>query len=495
MKKLLLALVTVLALTVAGAEPFEWSFERVDGAVEVIAVVAPAHYLYAEHTTVTGKSADKVEVASIASPESRMIVDDFTGEDMPVFGAGRHVWRFPPEVFLADIAYMGCRVESEAGPPMCFMPQEITLGGELSEAPPAEAETAAILPQFRVERTLIGLANAEEMIAFLQGEEQADPLAGRNFWLLLILIFLGGAALNLTPCILPLIPVNLAIISGGGRKLPAAICYSAGMAGMFGGLGVIAVSVGGVFGGLNHLWWFNLGVGVMMLALSLSMFGVFNIDLTRYRSFRIDQWKRGRLVGVFFMGVIAALLAGACVAPVITSVLIIAATGAAAGEPFAILWPFWLGVGMAAPWIVAAAGLTALPKPGAWMRYVKWGFGVAILLLGVYYLVIGYRQLPVASTARDYCMDSEIARLEEALSTARDTGKPVFVELWSTTCKNCLYMERTTFADARVRAALEDFIKVKIQLEDFRHPAARELMSKFSSPGLPTVAIIHPEGK
>ena len=129
------------------------------------------------------------------------------------------------------------------------------------------------------------------------------------------------------------------------------------------------------------------------------------------------------------------------------------------------------------------------------MRYVKWAFGAAILLLAAYYLIIGFRQMPIASTAQGYSMENEVARLEDALTESRNTGKPVFVELWSTTCKNCLYMEKTTFADAGVRALLENFVKAKIQIEDFRHPAARELMRRFDSPGLPTVAVIHPEKK
>ena len=76
------------------------------------------------------------------------------------------------------------------------------------------------------------------------------------------------------------------------------------------------------------------------------------------------------------MGAVAALLAGACVAPVVIQVVLFSSNLYATGTTIALALPFFLGVGMAIPWPIAGAGLAALPKPGVWMVRVKQAFGV-----------------------------------------------------------------------------------------------------------------------
>ena len=85
------------------------------------------------------------------------------------------------------------------------------------------------------------------------------------------------------------------------------------------------------------------------------------------------------------MGTVAALLAGACVAPVVISVLVQATTLYNRGVVIGLFLPFVLGLGMGLPWPFAGAGLSFLPKPGPWMARVKYGFGALILLFALYY--------------------------------------------------------------------------------------------------------------
>ena len=85
------------------------------------------------------------------------------------------------------------------------------------------------------------------------------------------------------------------------------------------------------------------------------------------------------------MGIVAALLAGACVAPVLIAVLLHSAAVYEAGNPAGLLLPFLLGLGMGLPWAFAGAGIAVLPKPGQWMMHIKHAFGVLIILVGIYY--------------------------------------------------------------------------------------------------------------
>ena len=90
------------------------------------------------------------------------------------------------------------------------------------------------------------------------------------------------------------------------------------------------------------------------------------------------------------MGAVAALLAGACVAPVVIQVVLFSSGLYATGTRVALALPFVLGLGMAIPWPIAGAGMAALPKPGAWMVRVKQAFGVVILGTALYYGHLAY---------------------------------------------------------------------------------------------------------
>ena len=114
------------------------------------------------------------------------------------------------------------------------------------------------------------------------------------------------------------------------------------------------------------------------------------------------------------MGVVAALMAGACVAPVVISVLLLSAHLYGAGMVAGLLLPFLLGLGMALPWPFAGAGLSLLPKPGQWMKWVKYSFGVLILLFAAYYgylagsLFLSRHSLTVFARSQSACRQAGI---------------------------------------------------------------------------------------
>jgi thiol:disulfide interchange protein len=232
------------------------------------------------------------------------------------------------------------------------------------------------------------------------------------------------------------------------------------------------------------------------------MFDVITIDFSKYSGgIRFADSRRGSLALAFAMGGIAALLAGACVAPVVIEVVLFASNLYAKGTSIALALPFLLGVGMATPWPVAGAGLAALPKPGAWMVRVKQVFGVLILVTAAYY---GYEAFSlfsnrwvdasaVTSSVSEKIKEGWHNSLADGLATAKREGKPVLIDLWATWCKNCLTMDKTTFADAQVRSALDGYVKIKFQAEDPDQQPARAVMQRFDAVGLPTYVILRPK--
>ncbi len=441
----------------------------------------------------------------------------------------------PPAADSIVVTYQGCQGN------LCFLPEEVTLAIGASGPAPAAGTGANVtgredlLPSDHCLQTLIQTANAPlaargeprrlagyaDVPAFLAFLDPAAAPPETSAWRLflddprqfylrrgvgpsLLLILIGGILLNLTPCVLPMIPVNLAIIGAGSANTSRAarfglgLVYGLGMALVYGALGLVVVLSGSVFGTINSSPVFNGAVAVLFVALALAMFDVWQLDFSRFRKTGGLAGK-ARLPAVLVMGGVSALLAGACVAPVLIAVLALAGSLYAQGVTLALALPFLLGVGMALPWPLAAAGLAILPKPGAWMEKVKKAFGVLILLLAAYYAwnaVSALRAPTAAASAGPAQADSPFRRFDfsadppEAfdalLREAAASGRPVLLDFGAHWCKACKLMDATTLRDPAVVEKLRDAFPIQILADFPNKPPAREALAPFAVPGYPT---------
>ena len=365
--------------------------------------------------------------------------------------------------------------------------------------------------RFDVLATAGGYLDEEQFLEFIRraetGEAERGWFEGRGPFAILALILLGGLALNLTPCVLPMIPINLAIIGAGARAssrwrgFALGSAYGAAMAIVYGGLGLAVILTAGTFGTINASPWFNLGIALLFVVLALAMFDVVTIDFSSLQS-RLPGGGSGQgtFLLAFGMGTVAALLAGACVAPVVIQVIVFSSNLYGAGVTLALALPFILGVGMAIPWPLAGAGLTALPKPGPWMVRVKQAFGVFILGTAIYYGYLSYGLFSqrwvdpdlVAESVQELIAEGWYPSLDLGLAAAEAEEKPVLLDIWATWCKNCLTMDRTTLKADGVQDALDGYVKVKFQAEDLGSSPAREVMERLEAIGLPAYAILRP---
>ena len=484
------------------------------------------HVIYAERLRLEDGQGNQSGRLQLPAPVAA--VDKVTGKKKLVYPGD-----FAAELSLTSalpttvvVKFQGCSNSA------CYFPERHTfvIGADLQvrEQPAAETGTiptsadgpassagwSAEADHFVVRARTTGYLKADDLLTFLQNAtrtdgaatQPADRLEGAGLGLMLLLILLGGAGLNLTPCVLPLIPINLAIIGAGRAARSRAdgfrqgAAYGAGMALTYGVLGSFVVLSGAKFGALNSSPWFNAVIAGVFVVLAVAMFGKLNLDFGRLGGGvgeRVRGFKSRRLLAFGFGGM-AALLAGACVAPVVISVLLLAANLYGQGLLLGLSLPFVLGLGMALPWPFAGASLSLLPKPGKWMNWVKSGFGAVILLFALYYGQLAWRlfaprfstsSLVAAPGAADAMPDSNAA-FAEALARARREGKPVFVDFQASWCKNCEAMELTVFNQSAVQERLKDFVVVKYQAERPNESPAREVLDRFGALGLPTYVVL-----
>ncbi len=439
--------------------------------------------------------------------ESRVFPDDFTRR-YRLQGA------LPlPMPMTVAVSFQGC---SDG---VCMLPETVrfTLGeaaeGQIvvagREASPALAEGEAgawltLARRFQERGRATGYMDQDAFLAWAaQAEEGAaaeDDVLRRVFTrygllLAALLVIPLGLLLNLTPCVLPMIPINLAIIGAGakaggkGRGFRQGGVYGLGMALTYGGLGLLAVLTGGRFGALNASPWFNLAVAVIFVILALAMFDVLVIDLSRWRRGGGEGGAMG-LAGVFVLGAVAAVLGGACVAPVLIWVLLLAADLWSRGNAVGLALPFLLGVGMALPWPVLGAGMARMPRPGAWMEHVKRVIGVLILLGAAYYawLAVTLFRPPAAGAAN--APDGWHTDLVAAMRTAEQTGQPLFLDFWGVTCKSCTAMKATTFKAPAVIQRMQPWVKVAVQADAVHDEFAAAVLRHYEVVGLPTYLLL-----
>ncbi len=362
----------------------------------------------------------------------------------------------------------------------------------------------------------------------------------------LITIFFIGLALNLTPCVYPMLTVTVSIFGNQTdtnflRVFSKALVYVLGIATMYSVLGVLAALSGGLFGSALQSPWVLFSIGVMLFALALSSFGLYEITLPYWLTSRLGGTQSTGYIGVYLSGLVVGVFAAPCIGPPVIALL---AFVGAKGDVVFGFWSFFiLSLGLGLPYLILGTFsglLTKLPRSGVWMVWVKKLFGVvlvgvalfyiglaffpkltawvipATLLIGGVYLGFIERSgagqprflafkwvLGVAAIVGGVHMSNVLLKpsvvwtpyIQETFDAARAEGRPIVLDFYADWCIPCLELDRSTFTDPDVIEAMDAYVRFKVDLTNFDSPESEALRQQFDVAGVPTILFLDEAGQ
>ena len=385
-----------------------------DGLTRLSGTVAPGYYLYRHRLSVV---ADGGAALPLQLSTGKAKTDEFFGRtevyydavDIQVDGGGAR---------SATLHWQGC---ADAG--ICYPPQTMRVELPMVAQAPAAARaavavaaaaTAATVPSTgeapgngaaqapsALPAALVATGSAANVAPIpattgtqvapapgAAGEDQrlASRLADASLFASVAVFFGMGLLLAFTPCTLPMIPIVSSLVVGGQptarRALALSAAYVLPMALTYAALGVAAGLAGANLQAALQNPWLIGAFAAVFVALALSMFGAFELQLPAWIGNRLDRaggrQRGGTLGGAAALGFLSALLVGPCMtAPLAGALLYISQSGSALTGGLAL---FALGLGMGLPLLaIAVFGARILPRPGVWMERVKAVFGFVML--------------------------------------------------------------------------------------------------------------------
>ena len=205
-------------------------------------------------------------------------------------------------------------------------------------------------------------------------------------------VFLAGIITSLTPCIYPLIPIVASYTGSRAEKTAVysffvSVFYVLGIAVTFAFLGVLASLGGRVFGNVQTNPWVNLVVGNLFILFGLSLLDVFHFPFLGSLS-GSGSGKGKSIFGAFILGITSGFIAAPCTTAVLGALLTYVSIQQSIVFGGALLFTYAFGMGILLIIIGTFSGfITSLPKAGNWMVGVQKFFGVAVILVGEYFLI------------------------------------------------------------------------------------------------------------
>ena len=367
-------------------------------------------------TTVGFQSVPGVTFGKIAFPPAEMRRFSFSENPLAVYEG---TIRVSAEVALAadfkgsevaiegTVSYQACNDQSCLPPAEAAFSREVSVEGRSEGVTPAaSAPVNKEIPVSPEKPQASAQKMPEDTQAFSQEAEKRTPdtppavqgtakpasrFEGKGLLPLFLLVFLGGLALNLTPCVYPLIPITISYFGGqsGGKRgglVLHAVLYVVGMAITYSVLGSIAAFTGSLFGAALQYPLVLVFIALIMILLSLSMFDVYELRMPAFLNRLAGGSQKGYL-GTLFMGLMVGIVAAPCIGPFVLGLLTYVGNRGSVVLGFSLFFVLALGLGI--PFLllgIFSGSLNKLPRSGGWMVWVRKVFGFILVAMAIYFL-------------------------------------------------------------------------------------------------------------
>lgn len=339
-------------------------------------------------TQINFHQSEALTFGRIAYPKPIVKTFEFSETPLPVYEGTVHAFttvtllpEFAEEAVTirGSVTYQACNDQS------CLPPDEVEFAETFPVAGPDEAVK-------EINQALFSKAEAIAPTEAIEEQSQlASVIESQGMLVAFLIIFVSGLALNLTPCVYPLIPITISYFGGqvGGKKgslLLYGIIYVLGMAITYSLLGVLAALTGSILGAWLQNPYVLVFIALVMVALALSMFGLYEIRVPTSLSNFAGQTKQGYF-GTLFMGLTVGIIAAPCIGPFVLALFTY--VGEKADPMLGFLMFFVLALGLGVPFVFLAmfsGMINHIPRSGAWMIWVRKIFGFILVAVAFYFL-------------------------------------------------------------------------------------------------------------
>lgn len=424
--------------------------------------IAPGYYLYQKHFSFRAIKPINVALGDPLYPSNTQVIKTMLGN----FNVYAHSVTIPLPVIQSNektlvlqVNYQGCSQFGYCYPPTSKMIEVDLSGNYMHYVYPKQ----------------IDFVPTEKNKTHQQ--PSSKPFLG------MIMSFFGlGVLLSLTPCVLPMIPILSGIIVGQKNKshLHAfflSLFYVLGMAICYALIGILFAFLGKNIQVVFQQPWIMICFSIIFVVMSLSLFGLFQIQLPeKLRGFIAEKsyhQKSGTYMGAFMMGVLSTLILSPCVTPPLVAALsIISKDGNMALGGFSL---FFMGFGMGLPLLmIGLLGSRILPKPGKWMNVIKYFFAIVLLLMA---FMIFQRAEPNLFSSSFFSNDQKQTKLDFKLVTTKHAvdaaikkadadHQLVMLDFYANWCLDCKTLDVTTFANPLVITALSHTMLLRADVTD-----------------------------
>ena len=491
------------------------------------------------------------DVIATEGPKADRIMDPISGEEVEVYKGGDFFVRLKgpeawgPSLFPMSVKYVGCTKV------ICLFPYTQSLNipvvradntKSIGTTPVASTDSAPSSTGAAADGTL-----ESRLAKTLTG-------GGASLWVLFGAVFVGGLLSNLTPCVYPMIPITLRLLSKQGTSpYVGATMYALGIVVTYSALGIAASASGGMFGAMLASKTFNITFAIIMAVLGVTMLGFGNLSKIQMLGSRLGAGKPSAR-NAMLMGAGAGLVAAPCTGPILAALLAYTAQSGEGMLTSSLLMVVY-SLGFALPYVAlggAAAKVSQVKVPPHVQVGTKLLFAAVMFALSFYYLRIPlygmlatlkahWAQIATAGLAVGFVlstlwvalpnlsnnklstilptlvlgigvfgasqwvtsgMGAEASTIDyvthhseaEGFAAAKSANKPILIDMWAEWCEACKKMDVTTFQDPRVRQLIADqWTMIKLDLTE-GNERDEEIQTRYELQGLPTLVMMRADG-